>query len=353
MPNPTSRSLWTLCLLLSLTPLALAQPQEPAATGPAAAPAPLTVAVLDFEVHDPSQPELGAQIAEALTAMLAGEPNVQLVERALLDQTLNEHQLNLSGLVEPEQAVQIGRLVGARLLVTGKLFLMGERLFLTVKIIGTETTLVDGLMSKADRDTGIDELVLEVGEQLPARLREVGPRLVAGPAPADPLPRLQAQLADVDLPTVAVVVFEEHYAQRPQQPVDPAVETELKRMLIACGFTVQDVADNELAEWARTAGSGGASAWPQGLEGVDVVVTGEAFSESAGRIGNLVVAVARAELNVIDRQSGTIVLADRATARGVDLADQLAGKKALQKAGATLGTRLLEHFVTALIPQTP
>ena len=75
-----------------------------------------------------------------------------------------------------------------------------------------------------------------------------------------------------------------------------------------------------------------------------MIVVGEAFSEFGGRIGNLVTGVARAEINLIRRSDGRILLADRTTTRAVDLAETIAGKAALEKAGHRLGVAVLDHF---------
>lgn len=344
---------------LASTPLA-AQPAAEPESGENADPAPaadaprrLTVAVLSFEAASPSEPALAEQITEIVTAMLSGEPGFDMVDREQLERTLEEQELNLTGLVEAEQAIEIGRLVGARILITGRAFRLGERFFIAAKLIGTETTLVEGVLVKGEGDTDMGELVMDLAMKLTERLREVGPRLVAQPdAAADPLPELKARLADRVKPTVAVVILEEHYAERPAaQAVDPAVETEIKRLLRETGFVVQDVKQNELADWARQMDERGASGWPRSLAGVDVVIVGEAFSEFAARIGNLVSASARAEINVIQRGDGQIELADRATTRAVDLSEQIAGKKALEKAGLQLGMRMLDHFAQTL-PET-
>jgi hypothetical protein len=77
---------------------------------------------------------------------------------------------------------------------------------------------------------------------------------------------------------------------------------------------------------------------------VDIVVAGEAFSEFAVRVNSIVSCTARAEINVIGREDGRIVVADRATSRAADLSENIAGKSALQKAGRVLGIRLLEHL---------
>src|SRR5688572_8077844 len=93
----------------------------PPTTGPA-----IPVALLDFDANMPGNAELGKQITEALTAVLTGEAGFTLVDRAAMHRTLQEHELNLTGLVNPDQAARIGKLVGAKVLVTGKAFLLDK-----------------------------------------------------------------------------------------------------------------------------------------------------------------------------------------------------------------------------------
>lgn len=325
---------------------------RPSAEKPSAAPAPgtrapLSVAVLDFAASTPAEPDLGKQIGESLMIMLSGEPGLRMVDRATLARTLQELELNLSGVVETNQAVKVGKVVGARLLVTGKAFTMGKEVFLTAKLIGTETSLVDGVMVKGPADADLAALVMELCEKLSARLRQVGPKLVApDEADAGPLPALKSRLANRTKPVVAVVVLERHMTSRPALPPDPAVETEIKLLLRECGFTVKDVNQHELADFVRAAAGAKGTTWPQGLEGVDIVIVGEAFSELGARIGNLVSCLARAEINVIRRKDGQIALADRATERAIDLAENTAGKKALEKSGRVLGLRVLEYLAS-------
>ena len=275
---------------------------------------------------------------------LSGEAGMRLVDRTTLTRVLQEQELNLTGLVDTQQAVKVGKLVGARILVVGKAFPMGKKLFITAKLIGTETSLVDGVIVKGELGGDVGELTIELAEKLGRRLREVGSKLVAQDDLAnDPLPALKAALAGIKKPTIAVIIKEEHVASR-RAVVDPAVETEVKRLLRACGFEIKDVKENALADFAKDPRGLAGGSWPRGLQGVDVVIVGEGFSEFAARIGNLVNCVARAEVNVITRADGKIVLADRATQRAVDLSENVAGKKALQKTGRELGIRILEHF---------
>lgn len=350
-------SVLAVTVMLLASPPALAAESRPSVTAEATAsrPAgqedgreasrPLTVAILDFGAKDPAMPDLGPQIGEVLTAVLSGEPGFTLVDRATLARALQEHELNLSGVVSTEQAVQVGKLVGARILVTGKAFMLGKQVFITAKLIGTETSLVEGVLVKDESGADVGNLVVSLATEIADRLRKAGPRLVASDDGIDPLPKLKKELAGRPKPKVVVIITEEHMRAAPLvQPVDPAVETEVKLMLRECGFDIPDVPQNELADWARAIRKEDVQSWPRGLQDADLIITGEAFSEFAARIGNLVSCSARAEINMIGRKDGKIILAQRETTRAVDLSENIAGKKALEKAGRVMGVRLLEHF---------
>jgi TolB-like protein len=316
------------------------------------APAGLTVAVLDFTTDDPANPNAGGEMASALIALLSGEPGFKLVERQSLLQTLHEHELNLTGLVHAEQAIKIGKLVGAKIMITGRSFRLGKDVFITAKLIGTETSLVEGVMVKDASTADLGALVVELSAKVAAKVRQAGPKLVAAEDAADPLPALKKKLAGRRLPIVAVIVREQHHAAAAPvataRAADPAAETEIKKVLGECGFTVRDVADNELAGFAAGWTANDVGSWPRGLSKVEVLIAGEAFSEFAARIGNIVSCSARTEINVIDRASGKVALADRVTTRAADLSEHIAGKKALQCGGRAMAIRLLEHFADTL-----
>ncbi|MEO0515267.1 MAG: hypothetical protein AAF086_08240 [Planctomycetota bacterium] len=315
---------------------------------------PLTVAVLGFSAPDSEDNHVGQMINDTIEVLLSGEDGFTLVNRSEMMTTLSEQGLNLAGVVDAGQATRVGHVVGAQLLVTGKAFELGESRIISAKLIGTETTRIKAVMAKGELDQPIDALVFEVAEQLAAVMRDHGSELVASSRPTDPLPALIEQLAGRELPTFAIVIPEEHRQTRAVAPgpvPDPAVETELKIILLQAGVKVQDVQDNALADWVNRFEEGDNTTWPRTLEGVDLVIIGEAFSESGGTLGQLRLASARAEINVIARQNGEIVFADRATTRGVDLAEEIAGKTALEKAGRRFAINLLTYLEAN--PQTP
>ena len=68
-----------------------------------------------------------------------------VVERKDLRLVLTEHALNLSGAVGPAEAVQVGKLTGAGLIVTGRLFRFGPDAFASVRVVGVATGRLKGV----------------------------------------------------------------------------------------------------------------------------------------------------------------------------------------------------------------
>src|SRR5438876_1066465 len=79
------------------------------------------IAVLDFAntTHDPALEWLGAAVAETITTKLHAIKSLQLVEHGQLYKVPGEQKLNLSDLVDPSQAVKMGKLLGAEQVVLG------------------------------------------------------------------------------------------------------------------------------------------------------------------------------------------------------------------------------------------
>src|SRR3954453_5262499 len=121
----------------------------------AAAPAPLTLAILDFESREDALKDLGPKIANLLNAHLSTDANLILVERTELDKALGEQELGISGTVSTDTAAKIGHLTGAKVIITGRAFKVDKDLMIVVKVIGTETSRVYGEMVKAPSGAAI------------------------------------------------------------------------------------------------------------------------------------------------------------------------------------------------------
>jgi Curli production assembly/transport component CsgG len=303
----------TLTILFFATLLPFAEQQAPAAE------APVTVAVFNFQTAGEKLANKGSEAALLLGTQLSTAPDLMLVERQELEKALGEQELGLSGTISPETAAKVGALTGAKVLITGRVFEAGAKNYLVVKIIGTETSRVFGEAATFNDPGTLDKAVAEIAPKVAAIIGARADALVAKVEdPAARLARLKAAIGGRKLPSVTISVTEQHL-NRPV--IDPAVETEFKLTLQQLGFEIVDPKSS-----AKSA---------------DLSVIGEAFSEAAGRRGNLISCRARVELKAVRNADGKLLLTDRQTDVGVDLAENIAAKSALENAARKLIDRLV------------
>jgi len=298
---------FTLALLLAAVVIARATPPDI-----------LTVAVFDFDSKDEAVSGLGPKVATLVNANLSTEPNLITVERAELEKVLGEQELGLSGTVNPESAAKIGQLTGAKVLVTGRVFKADDQTVMVAKIIGTETSRVYGEMDQGGPSAKLVDLSADLARKIAKDVTEKGDTLVAKVETREErIAKLKKDLAGKKLPVVSVKIGEQHFG-RPV--IDPAAQTELSVILQQCGFTLAD--DNSTNKPA-------------------IQITGDAFSAYGMQKGNLVSCKSRVELKVRDVASGNILMIDRQTSVGVDIAEQTAAKAALENAADVLAERLI------------
>jgi hypothetical protein len=278
----------------------------------------LTVAVFDFESKDEAVRDLGPKVATLVNANLSAEPQIITVERAELEKVLGEHELGLSGTVNPESAAKVGQLTGAKVLVTGRVFKADGQTIIVAKVIGTETSLVYGEMVSGGSSATLVDLSSSLAKKIAADVSEKGDTLVAKVETREErIARLKKALDGRKLPVVSVKINEQHYGPH---IIDPAAETELSLILQQCGFALAD----------------GNSTNKPAIE-----ITGDAFSAYGMQKGNLISCKSRIEIKARDTATGNILVVDRQTSVGVDVAEQTAAKTALQNAAIELAERVL------------
>jgi len=134
---------------------------------------------------------------------------------------------------------------------------------------------------------------------------------------------LKEKVEGKTLPTLMIDIPEQHISRR---VIDPAAETELSVYATELGFTLFDKGTARRND-------------------ADILIVGEAFSERAMGIGNMISVKARVEVRAIERETGRIIAIDRQTTVAVDIAEAIAAKNALQQAGALLAERMLPKIV--------
>jgi TolB-like protein len=146
----TSRRILIAALLLAVVVVAL----------PGAAQSPKTLAVLYFQNNSLAQKEdveaLSKGLADMFITELSKVQALQVIERAQLQQLLEEMKLGQAGLIDEKSAVQVGRLLGAKHLLLGSfVHMFGGKMRIDARIVEVET----GLTIKAEEETGkVDKL---------------------------------------------------------------------------------------------------------------------------------------------------------------------------------------------------
>ncbi|MCA9109196.1 MAG: protein kinase [Planctomycetaceae bacterium] len=282
------------------------------------------LAVFPFEERGTGAKGYGSKISDFLLASLAVNPELIIVERAELNKALDEQKLTAAGLTNPDEAVQIGRLTGAKLIVLGSILELDSTLILSARITSTETSRIAGAKVRGKTTDDLAELADKLAEEVLATLSERADQLLPKPVSrTDRLAAIVKAIGDRPRPKVWLQVKEEHVGQA---TIDPAAETELANLMEDAGFTVIDHQSGNRKH-------------------ADVIVEGEAFSEFAIRHQDLISVKARVEIKAVRTATGERIATDRQTEIAVDVAEQVAGKTALQNAAAEIASRLLPKLV--------
>lgn len=272
---------------------------------------PLSVAVLDFKEADPDQKGMGASVGALLQVGLTIHSEAVLVERAELEEVFAEQELTLSGSVSGGQAAKIGQLTGADVLVSGRIFEVQGETHLVAKIISASTSRVFGASSSFEAGKPLKDAVTKLSQEVANTLNEKDAELRGKKSIDDRVAeQMKATLKDVAKGKIYVLIPEVIISTTVP---DPAAQTEICKVFEAEGWSVTD--DKSEA---------------------DLIVNGEAFAETGSRRGNLWFTRARLEIKVTDKD-GKIIKTDRVVCGNVDLAQAVACKGALQKAGLLAG----------------
>lgn len=279
----------------------------------------ISVAVLDFKSSIPHAEKIGSQVSLLLAGSLSLNDRIILVERQELSKILEEQQIGASGLINPNTAAKIGNLTGAKILITGRVFKIKNKTYITAKIIGTETSRVYVESISFPSDNPFDKEVKKLSSKIEKTIMQKVDSLLAKVEPKENIIKKFKKIArNKKLPTVAINIKETHFGK---PAIDPAVETEIGLILSKIGFEIIDTTKSNKVP--------------------DILITGEAFSEYGAQKQGLFICKGRVEIKVIKKKNGKILTVDKQTEIGIDISENIAGKKALEKATSALMERVI------------
>lgn len=97
------------------------------------------LAIMEFARLDGSTDNFGRYLSERLITSLFLTRKFEVIERRQLDKILAELKLNLTDLIDPENAKQLGRIYGVDAIASGSVTELAETLEANARLIETET----------------------------------------------------------------------------------------------------------------------------------------------------------------------------------------------------------------------
>lgn len=122
--------LYCLCLLLPVTVFAISDPLKKVARNFSKVIKKMdkkaTVGLLAFPYHDGRVSSGSSIVSERLTSHMAAIKGLRVVERNLITKIMEEQRLSETGVIDPDTAQKLGKILGVDVIVTGTLIDLGE-----------------------------------------------------------------------------------------------------------------------------------------------------------------------------------------------------------------------------------
>ncbi|MBT8356217.1 MAG: CsgG/HfaB family protein [Deltaproteobacteria bacterium] len=102
------------------------------------------IAVMEFKSLNPGAKttNLGSMISEMFTTEVVNNNSFKIVEREQLNKILGELKIGQSGVLDTTDAQKLGKILGARAIITGSVMKMGDSLRIDSRIIEVETGII-------------------------------------------------------------------------------------------------------------------------------------------------------------------------------------------------------------------
>lgn len=135
---------------------------------------PISLAFIDVKASGLTEAEK-SQIINAINAELLSSSRVKAVDRAVLDKLLKELKLGSSELADKETALKLGKLLSAKLIVSGNITKEKNEWLIGLNVVETETSIIRDAISYGAKDKPLLSAGKEVGKDLLAKIIDAYP----------------------------------------------------------------------------------------------------------------------------------------------------------------------------------
>jgi TolB-like protein len=152
------------------------QTRQKPANGAAIADRPLSIAFLGLKHSGVRAGDFSETFDHALMRHLQTSKRVVVLERSLIEPVLRELRLSSSTLAEPDTALSLGRLIGARFILTGNVITTEPETMVSIRVIETETSrIICALTECADEARSASALAKTLARMMAERLEHEFP----------------------------------------------------------------------------------------------------------------------------------------------------------------------------------
>jgi len=133
----------------------------------------IVIAIVDFRNtgQDDELDYLENTIPEAIITRMAKTGRMEIVERSRLQEALKEMELGMTGIVDEQTAVELGRAVGANAILLGSFVSIGELIRINARLIDVKTSRIIKAESVQGRvGEEIFDLMDQMAESMQAQL---------------------------------------------------------------------------------------------------------------------------------------------------------------------------------------
>ncbi|UCH80762.1 MAG: tetratricopeptide repeat protein [Nitrospiraceae bacterium] len=107
-----------------------------------------------------------AVLSTQLTDYLNASGRVKVVERALMESLLEELNLGSSDLADTETALKLGKVLAAKIIVTGSIYYLPQKTLLSLRLIDTETSSIPQVTTWQISDGSLDKEMFNLNREI-------------------------------------------------------------------------------------------------------------------------------------------------------------------------------------------
>jgi len=129
----------------------------------------IKIAVLDFQLQGEGYEtsDMGKIVAEWLITALVKEGRFNVIERMLLKKVLEEQRLGVSGIIDESSASKLGRVLGAKIVITGSIMKFQNVMEVNARIIEVESSSIIAAENvKSTSAVKLEDLVVKMAEKI-------------------------------------------------------------------------------------------------------------------------------------------------------------------------------------------